>query len=82
MPRYYLHVRDGDVLITDNEGVELPDLAAAFEEARASVREFAIEALKQRRAVDRIAIELHDGQGNLLGVIAFSDVSGGDELTG
>ena len=26
MPRYFFHVRDGDELILDHEGLELPDL--------------------------------------------------------
>jgi uncharacterized protein DUF6894 len=33
MPRYFLHVKRGQVTVLDQEGVELPDIAAAEREA-------------------------------------------------
>jgi len=33
MPRFFFHIRDGATLIEDPDGSELPDLAAAREEA-------------------------------------------------
>jgi hypothetical protein len=39
MTRYFFHVRDGDRLLLDDEGEELPDLVAA--------RSYAIESARQ-----------------------------------
>jgi hypothetical protein len=78
MPRYFFHVRDASSLARDTEGSELKDYAAAILEARASVREFAIEALKQSEAVDLLEIEIHDEFGAKLGVVRFADVAGGN----
>ena len=38
MPRYFFHVRDGDELILDHEGLELPD-PEVLDECRSVVRE-------------------------------------------
>jgi hypothetical protein len=41
MPRYYFHIRSaGGALIKDEEGVHLPDVAAAREEARLAAESF------------------------------------------
>ena len=39
MARFYFHVRTGDDLTEDPDGVELPDLAAAREEALRSAKD-------------------------------------------
>ena len=36
MPRYFFHLRDDEELIRDEEGADLPDLAAARKEAALS----------------------------------------------
>jgi hypothetical protein len=47
MPRFYLHLlRAGNELIADDEGEDLPDLAAAQREAMCSGRELLCEAIK------------------------------------
>ena len=38
MPRYFYHIREGADLIEDTEGVDLPDVSAAREEAPVSLR--------------------------------------------
>jgi hypothetical protein len=78
MPRYFFHVRDASSLARDTEGSLLEDYTAAILEARASVREFAIEALKQNEAVDLLEVEIHDEHGVKLGVVRFADVAGGN----
>ena len=40
MSVHYFHIRDERGLIEDKEGIELPDLHAAFQETLRSVREF------------------------------------------
>ena len=41
MPRYYFHVKSGQVTVLDHEGLELPDSKAAAEEAARGGREIA-----------------------------------------
>ena len=50
--RYFFHIRDLDGRISDEEGSELPDMAAARDEARATARDLAMEDLKRGQAVD------------------------------
>jgi hypothetical protein len=44
MSIYRFHVRDASGLIEDEEGIDLPDLASAFQHALRSAREFSAEA--------------------------------------
>jgi hypothetical protein len=39
MPRFHLHIRNQDGLVRDEEGLDLPNLNAAREEARQAIRE-------------------------------------------
>ena len=39
MRRFYFHLRAGDELVPDEEGIDLPDLSAARREAIEAVRE-------------------------------------------
>ena len=43
MPRYFFHVRDQHYLHEDEEGMDLPDLQAALEEALRTDREWVVE---------------------------------------
>ncbi len=56
MPRWYLHVHDGERAILDPEGSELPDLTAARKEALAAARELlrVRPGIHERRAKRRI----------------------------
>jgi hypothetical protein len=46
MPRFFLHVRTGQDLILDSEESELPNLAAAQDEALASLQQLVAERLR------------------------------------
>src|SRR3569832_3033878 len=60
MPRYFFHIRDPVGLIKDTEGLELPSVRRAIEEAEASARSIA----EQRRAMPgRCSIEVWDDVG-------------------
>lgn len=74
MPVYYLNLRDGDVLIEDPEGSELPDLQAAHEEAVVAAREILSEKLKSGLILDGQSIEICDGSGAILEVVSFRSV--------
>ena len=74
MPVYFLHIRRGKDVVVDEEGVELPDLQAAREEALASVRDIVAEDVRTQRPVDlRDRIEITDAQGRVLLNVAFSE---------
>jgi hypothetical protein len=46
MGRFYFHLRAGDELTSDDEGMDLPDLSAAKREAMLTARELLVEAIK------------------------------------
>jgi hypothetical protein len=74
MPIFHLHIRTGDVLIRDVEGVTLPDLAAAHAEAVRGARSMmGAEVLGGHLHLDQ-SIELHDGNGRHLATVPFRDV--------
>ena len=43
MPRYYFHLRNQEDLLEDHEGMDLPDIQAALEEALRVDRDLALE---------------------------------------
>jgi hypothetical protein len=67
MTRYYFHVRDnaGD-LCRDNEGQELPDLAAARQEALNASRELLGEQLLHGGQIAPQQIEIAGERGDVL----------------
>ena len=69
MPRYYLHIQQGDQLLQDPDGIECPNLEAARAEAVAGIRDILAEAIK--RGAD-------DG---LDDVLVVADVSGRELMT-
>ena len=76
MPRFFLHIAGGD-LFPDEEGVDVPDVAAALQLASAGAREIVAEDLKQGRALslnDRI--EVHDQFGRVVGIVTFREAVG------
>jgi hypothetical protein len=74
MPRFYFNVRDGYDLDEDEDGVELPDAAAARAEALATVEELRDE-LQDARDIE---LEVTDETGRrLLSVPFFKGQRGG-----
>lgn len=69
MTRYFLHLVDGDDVICDPEGSELPSIAAAREQALLSAREILAEAIKiGAQRVPRFVVAVSEG-GNEVAVI-------------
>lgn len=62
MVRYYFHVRDGSVLLLDNEGEDVPDLDTARAHAIECAREFLSEAALSGTSLD-LKIEVADELG-------------------
>jgi hypothetical protein len=46
MARFYFHLRDGDKLVQDPEGLDLPDVDAAKREALLAARDILSHAIK------------------------------------
>ena len=49
MPRYYRHIRQGDQLIRDPEGIELSNLDAAHAETLDEIRDLLAESVRRGR---------------------------------
>jgi hypothetical protein len=75
MPRYHFHIRDGDCLIRDAEGSELPSMAAARADAVASARFLHAEKVKVKAGeiIDQRCFEIADELGRVLVVLPFED---------
>jgi hypothetical protein len=71
MPRYYFHTRDGDRLIKDPEGIELPSIKLARDEAIQAAREILAEKVKRGEIIDGQEFEIHDSWGNKLITVPF-----------
>jgi hypothetical protein len=68
MPRYYLHLWDGDLFEEDQEGTDLPNLAAARDEAL----RFAREISGDLQAPDRALVQVADERGSTLWTLQLS----------
>jgi hypothetical protein len=69
MSRYYFDLRDGEELIVDEEGTEMPDLEAVQIEAAQSLAEMARHAVwsgAEAKLGRRLGIEVRDGNGPIL----------------
>jgi hypothetical protein len=76
MPKYYLHLWDGDLFEQDEEGTELPDVAAA----RAEALRFASEIMPELQKPGRTRIEVADENGSVLCVIAITLIEPASQL--
>ena len=74
MPNFFSHVRDGDRLIEDPEGADLPDLDAARAEAATAARQLRGDALLRGGAMAGRAFEVADEAGRVLATVAIKDV--------
>jgi len=73
MPHFYLHIRNGGGYDEDPEGQELADLDAARLAAIDGVRSVLSEEMRQGRVDLTGAIEIADGDGNVLLIVHFRD---------
>jgi len=74
MPKYYLHIRDGEQLITDKEGVELPSIVSAKGEAEEAAREILAAKVRSGDIIDGQEFEIHDAWGNKMLAVPFRSV--------
>jgi hypothetical protein len=73
MPRYYLNVRQGQILHRDPEGAEFADLEQAREEAVHCARELVAAAITENEPV-RGHMEVADGDGLILATVRLRDI--------
>jgi hypothetical protein len=63
LPHFYLHFRQGETIIDDDEGLDAPDLATAQDEALKVMREIVAESVFAVHDVpDSIVITDADGK--------------------
>lgn len=82
MPIFHLHIRLGDALIPDLEGIDLPDLAAARAEAVRGARAIMSTAVLDGTLRLDGSIEIHDAAGARCCTLRFRDaiaIVGDDE---
>jgi hypothetical protein len=73
MAHFYFHLRNDIGLTRDDEGQELPDLAAAREYAIDNIRSVLGGEAREGRIDLRGSIEIADGGGSVLAVVSFSE---------
>ncbi len=74
MAKYYFHVRSGATVNPDEEGSELPNAAAAKEEALKTVRELLAEAIRFGRQHVPDCIIIADAHGREIMTVPFKEV--------
>ena len=66
MTRYYFHIRNGNSLAVDEEGMDLPSFEAALEEAETSGRELLADMVRDGAPLDGQAVEIATADGTVL----------------
>jgi hypothetical protein len=74
MARFYFHLRAGDELTPDDEGIELPDFSAAQREAVLAAREILAEAIKNGKSEVAEAFVIADEAGRELDTVPLAAV--------
>lgn len=74
MPKFFFHIRDGETLEVDPEGVEFPTLERAVLDAQAAAREMLAERLLAGERLNGQRLEIADETGTILQVVTFKSV--------
>jgi hypothetical protein len=74
MPRFYFNVRDGDTLIADQEGVEMPGKSAAVEEATQAARDLLAERVKYGEPIESRQFDVLNDRGETILTLPFRSV--------
>jgi len=73
MPRFFLHIDDGTQRIEDGEGSDLPDLAAAREEALGAARQLWAAAILAGQDIAARRFVITDGDGNVMDTVDMDE---------
>jgi hypothetical protein len=71
MVRFYFHLRKMGQLVTDDEGLELPDKSAALREAQQSARELLADAIRSGKGTVPEAFVIADEHGREIATLAL-----------
>jgi hypothetical protein len=74
MPRFYFHIREGDLFEHDIEGVELSSAEEARREAEDSAREMVAEAVLRSEVIDGRLFEVTSEDGSVVATVPFASV--------
>ena len=74
MPRFYFHIRDGDLLEIDPDGQEFATLEYAVLDARKAAREMLAEKLLANEHVNGQRFEITDETGTIVETVTFRSV--------
>ena len=74
MPRFYFHIRDGEVHEIDPQGVEFDSLEHAVVDARKAAREMLAEKLLADEHIDGQRFEIADETGEVVETVTFKSV--------
>lgn len=73
MPRYYFHIRQGDILIRDPEGIEVAETEALEEEAVEAARDLLADGDLQGLDRREWLYEIADESGSTVLTLLFSE---------
>jgi hypothetical protein len=71
MPRYFFNVQEGDELIEDSEGIDLPNVAAVEEECRRIIKSVLNEPGFRDELLPGRSIRIDDASGRTVLVVPF-----------
>ena len=74
MPHFHFNIRDGERVITDEEGMHCEDIDAARFEARASARDLLAQQIRAGQCPDGRTIEITEPDGKVIERVALHDV--------
>jgi hypothetical protein len=74
MGRFYFHLREGDELIPDEDGQDLPDVSEALREALLTARELLAEAIKSGKEQVPDALVVVDETGRAIETVPLAIV--------
>jgi hypothetical protein len=72
MPMYFFHIREGEEVIPDLEGAELPDIAAARKAAIGGASALMAEAVIRDERNYQGRLDVEDGQGQRVLTVTFA----------
>jgi hypothetical protein len=72
--KFFFNLHSEDAVDIDGDGVELPSLQAAKEEACHSAREMIAELVLENKPIDGMTFEIIDERGEVRAVIRFRDL--------
>ena len=73
-PLYFFHIRQGEDLDLDEEGIDLPSSDAAHDEALLAAREMVAEFIREGEVIDGMTFEITDADGDIIATVPFLSV--------